>query len=177
LSALDDLLSLSYPYRTGKLQYFGTTPQQPGSIPLIHERPDVKKTKGAQAYQQAKIKASGTLGQRQLSSLTGLVPKPDNSQVIAAERILKAQATQRTAAKAKRPKKAPKAAISGLWGTGKAKQPPVSVAGLQQVLRALQQGKPVPANAGAATGKGISGLWGGGGPAASGGISSLWAGG
>jgi hypothetical protein len=96
-SFLNDFASLSYPYRFFRQQYFGTAPQKDDSIPLLHERPDIKKSGSAQAYQQAKIKAGGNVTQRQLASAFGLWPKPDNSKVIA-QNILARQAAKARAA-------------------------------------------------------------------------------
>jgi hypothetical protein len=86
-SALNSFLSMSYPYRLARDLHFGTKQQQSDSIPLLHERPAVKQTKAAQAYQAAKEQASGPLDQKILAGLLGLVPKPDDSGVIAAHKL------------------------------------------------------------------------------------------
>jgi len=132
-SFLNDFASLSFPYRFLRQQYFGTAPQQDDSIPFLHERPDLKKDATAQAYQAAKIKAGGNLTQRQLASVFGLWPKPDNSQVIAANMLLKQQQAARAKANAAKKKK-----------PSKPKPTPPSALQLQAILRALQQGQAPP---------------------------------
>ena len=82
-SALNEILSLSYPYRLAKDLHFGTKLQNPDSIPFIHERPETRKSKAGKAYLAAKEQALGPLHDMVLSSLLGLYPKPDDSRVIA----------------------------------------------------------------------------------------------
>jgi hypothetical protein len=78
----NDYASMSYPYRFGTELRFGTHSQQADSIPFLHERPAVKKTAAAQAYQAAKEAANGPNTQRMLAGMLGLYPKPDDSRVI-----------------------------------------------------------------------------------------------
>jgi hypothetical protein len=162
-SLLNDFASMSYPYRFARQQYFGTAPQKDDSIPLLHERPDIKKTAAAQAYQQAKIKAGGNLTQRQLAAALGLWPKPDTSQVIAAERIRKQLASQRAATEKAAAAARKKQKTTDPWATpGKPKRPPgyQQRLDLQTVLSQLQRGRPtaLPPKKKAATAS--SGGWG-----------------
>lgn len=150
-SLLNGLLSLSYPIRVAAAGELGLGPQQSDSIPWLHERPKTYKAPGTAAYEAAKEQARGPLKDYLLGTTLGLYPKPDDSRVIAANMILKQQATQRAAAKALAPKK--------FTRSRRPKPTPTSVVGLAQIIQALQQGKAPPANAGVPAKRGTGG-WG-----------------
>ena len=180
-SLVNELLSLSYPYRVAAGAELGLGPQQSDSIPWLHERAKSFKTPESKAYEAAKTQARGPYSQYMLGTTLGLYPKPDTSQVIAANQILKAQqAAQAKVNAAKKAAKAkqPKSTISSIWGSGgaKAKTTPKSVYDFQQALAAVQQGRPaatLPAPKPAT--KGIKGMWGGG-TASKSGIHGIWGG-
>jgi hypothetical protein len=96
---LSEYLGLSYPYRLAKDLRFGTKPQTPESIPLLHERAYKPKSKSAQQYALAKAQAAGPEQQKLLAGLLGLYPKPDDIREIAAHQpaIVKAAAKARKA--------------------------------------------------------------------------------
>jgi hypothetical protein len=90
MSGVNQLASLSYPYRLFRDLHFGPAAQQADSVPFIHERPQKYKTASAQAYAAQKAAQSkvGSLGQV-LGRGLGLYPVPDNSLVVAAHQLAK----------------------------------------------------------------------------------------
>jgi hypothetical protein len=139
-SLLGDLLSMTYPGRVAATAELGLGPQQSDSIPWLHERPKTFKTPESKAYEAAKTQARGPYEQYLLGTSFPFYPKPDTSQIIAANQILKqqqaAQAKVNAAAKAKRAK----TGVS-IWGAAKTKAVPKSVYGLQRDIAAVQRGR------------------------------------